>query len=218
MAVKKKAAKKKSVKKKTPPKKKEVVEQEDAMTGIQPENPEYWSKEHVAKILGVSTRIISTLQARDNDPLPIAIKGGGGVRKLSNYYDPKDVTEWIVRYRIAQQFDFAPGEEPEGGAISYERERARLMREQADGQALKNSVTRGTLVPESVISAATDKVAKGIRSILGGIKLQVKKQLPHLSTQELDIINKEIIKAQNAASEFKIDTAGLADDITESDI
>jgi phage terminase Nu1 subunit (DNA packaging protein) len=97
------------------------------------------SKTMVARMFGVTTKSISRWQAREKDPLPIAIKGARGV---ANQYDIGAVNDWGIRQALEK-----PRSMYAGRAYDFQKERARLTHQQADRVELENAITRGELIP-----------------------------------------------------------------------
>jgi phage terminase Nu1 subunit (DNA packaging protein) len=99
-----------------------------------------------------------------------------------------------------------------------EREaKLRLVQEQADGQALKNAQARRELAPVQLISWTLARVGSQISAIFDSIPLKVKKLMPKLSASDIEVIKRELIKAQNAASRVTVDldeyySGGAAED------
>ncbi len=56
-----------------------------------------------------------------------------------------------------------------------------------------------------ILEAALTNVCIQIKSVLESIPLKVKQRVPSLNSMEIEIIAKEIIKAQNAASDIRLD-------------
>ncbi|MDZ4254846.1 MAG: terminase small subunit [Sulfuritalea sp.] len=90
------------------------------------------------------------------------------------------------------------------GDLDLAGERARLAKEQADRVAMQNAVTRGELAPvallEQVLAAAAGKVA-GIFDAIPGL---VRRRVPHLTREDLDLIAAEIAKARNTVAAMSL--------------
>lgn len=91
------------------------------------------------------------------------------------------------------------------GDLDLAGERARLAKEQADRVAMQNAVTRGELAPvvllEQVLAATAGKVA-GIFDAIPGM---VRRRVPRLTREELDLIAAEIAKARNAVAAMSLE-------------
>ncbi len=152
-----------------------------------------FKKKEVAEIFSVSTETIGKWMTKGLTPFE---KEG---RKL-NFYLP-DVIQW------------REGTAPEKGKLDLQEERARLAKEQADGQELKNAVTRREQAPAKLLEFALANLSEQICSILDSIPMKVKQKVPSFKASELDIIKREITKAQKAASKAKIDYSRI-DELT----
>ena len=91
------------------------------------------------------------------------------------------------------------------GTFDLRGERARLTKEQADSQQLKNSIAKKEVAPISIIEFALSNLAQQVSSILESLPLKIKKKSPHLSGREIEEIRREIVKAQNATSKISVD-------------
>ncbi len=96
------------------------------------------------------------------------------------------------------------------GDLNLAGERARLAKEQADRVAMQNAVTRGELAPvvllEQVLAAAAGKVA-GIFDAIPGL---VRRRVPRLTREELDLIAAEIAKARNLVAAMSLADLNVA--------
>lgn len=90
------------------------------------------------------------------------------------------------------------------GDLDLAGERARLAKEQADRVAMQNAVTRGELAPvmliEQVLAAAAGKVA-GVFDAIPGM---VRRRVPRLQREDLDLIAGEIAKARNLVAAMSL--------------
>lgn len=102
------------------------------------------------------------------------------------------------------------------GDLDLAGERARLAKEQADRVAMQNAVTRGELAPvvliEQVLAAAAGKVA----GVFDAIPSMVRRRVPRLQREELDLIAGEIAKARNLVAAMSL--ADLNVDVENSDV
>lgn len=86
------------------------------------------------------------------------------------------------------------------GDLDLATERARLAKEQADKVAMQNAVTRGELAPVVLIEEVLTKAAARVAGIFDAIPGMVRRRVPKLSTDELDLISVEIAKARNVVA------------------
>ena len=90
--------------------------------------------------------------------------------------------------------------------IQAEREEKLLLtKAQREGQELKNSQLRKELAPVSVIEWVIGKTGGQISAILDALPLQIKKRCPKLTASGIEVIRREIVKAQNAAAAMTLD-------------
>lgn len=91
------------------------------------------------------------------------------------------------------------------GDLDLATERAMLAREQRIKIEMQNAVTRGELAPvallEQVLTAAASKVA----GVLDAIPGMVRRRVPQLSANDIDLIAGEIAKARNTVADISLD-------------
>lgn len=94
----------------------------------------------------------------------------------------------------------------EANAVSEsDREKTLLVREQRIGQELKNAQSRRELAPVDLIDWTLSRVGAQISALLEAIPLKVKQLLPKMTAAEIGLIEREVIKAQNAAASVTVD-------------
>jgi phage terminase Nu1 subunit (DNA packaging protein) len=74
-------------------------------------------------------------------------------------------------------------------------ERIRLVREQADREALKNQRLRGELVPAADVERAWSNILRQVRSAVLAVPSRVRQQLPHLTAHDIATFDAEIRRA-----------------------
>lgn len=97
------------------------------------------------------------------------------------------------------------------GMEPLDYERWRKTKAEATAQEMKNQVTRRELAPVKLLEFSIAKFAEQASSILESIPLKVKKRLPRLKASEVELVKREIVKVQNAASRIQIDWDQLED-------
>ena len=95
------------------------------------------------------------------------------------------------------------------GMVPLDYERWRKTKAEADSQEMKNLITQKNQAPVEMIYFAITNFAEQAKSIFESIPLKVKKKLPHLKSTEIEIIKREIVKIQNAATKITIDWSRL---------
>ena len=102
---------------------------------------------------------------------------------------------------------------PDGEVLNLEAERARLAAEQADKVALENAIRRSEYAPIEALQFAIADVAGQMKSIFEGIPKKLKNSLPALRAREIKILERELVKIQNAAASIQVNF----DDIITND-
>lgn len=106
--------------------------------------------------------------------------------------------DWLKDY-IEHLRETAAGRLGTGG-LDLVNERARLARAQAERVEMQNAVSRGELAPtallEEVLAAAAAKVA-GVFDAIPGM---VRRRIPGLPIEAVDLIAAEIVKARNTVA------------------
>ena len=118
----------------------------------------YVTKGVVSIMLNVDSRTIERWEKHDGDPLPVAIKGGGG---HPHQYDLAAIHSWSVRQHLA---DIQANDD--GELYDYETERARLTHEQADKVELEVEQLRGELLRTSTVLLTWQELTANMRAKL----------------------------------------------------
>lgn len=153
-----------------------------------------FNKEQVAALLDVSTKTVQRYQERKNDPIPFKKTPARIV------YNPNEVLNWAIHQSRKSGLQDLTQEE-----IDHDYEKARLTKEQATKEALRNAQLRNELAPIDILQWTINKVGGQISSILSAVPLKIKRRIPSLTTSDVEMIKREIVKAQNAASKITID-------------
>lgn len=128
-------------------------------------------------------------------------------------HDKASLGEWIVAY-CSHLREQAAGRQASGD-LDLATERARLAREQADKVGMQNAISRGELAPVSLIEEVLTKAAAKIAGILDAIPGLVRRRVPKLSAEEIELIAAEIAKARNRIAAMSL--VDLDDDAEEGD-
>lgn len=94
---------------------------------------------------------------------------------------------------------------PSDLVIAEREEKLRLTKAQADWQELKNAQTNRDLAPVKLIEYVVASAGRQISAILDALPLQLKKRNPKLTATDIETIRREIVKAQNVASQITVD-------------
>lgn len=121
------------------------------------------------------------------------------------FYLAGDVTQNRLAHQAAKlQKECAPVTDAEL-TRSEREEKLRLTKAQAEGQEIKNAQLRKELAPVDVIEWVVGRAGAQISAILDATPLQLKKRNPKLTASDIEIIRREIAKAQNAAAQMTVD-------------
>lgn len=83
-------------------------------------------------------------------------------------------------------------------------QRARLDQLRGDQIEFDLNIKRGEYAPIEMLKFALSDVANQIKSIFEAIPKRIKNSMPSLRAREMKILERELIKAQNAASEIRV--------------
>ena len=111
----------------------------------------------------------------------------------------------ILKNRLDHQAENLKEAYEDTDASELERERIRLTRAQADSLELKNEIARGEVAPIELLTFTASNAGTQIAAILGSVPLNIKRQIPRLTSTEIETIKREIVKAQNVAAQITID-------------
>jgi phage terminase Nu1 subunit (DNA packaging protein) len=125
----------------------------------------------------------------------------GVIPKASrNRYPLLGTVQGYVRYLQARSFS---REAEEVGDLQTER--TRLAKANADKTEMEVLQMRRDLASITLIEWTLNKVAIQIGTILDATPLNIKRRIPSLTNAHMDLLKREIVKAQNAAAAVTID-------------
>lgn len=96
------------------------------------------------------------------------------------------------------------------GDLDLAGERAALARAQRERIEMQNSVTRGELAPVVLIEEVLTKAASKTAGILDAIPGMIRRRVPVLTADDIDLIAGEVAKARNRVAAMSL--ADLKDD------
>ena len=131
----------------------------------------------LASAFGVSERTI-----RDFADRGIVLKTGRGKYKLVE----------SVQLYTEHLRGVASGRGGEDGVLDLTAERARLSKEQADGQALKNAAARNEMVAAIEVERGWTTVCRRVRNAMLAVPSRVRQSLPHLTAYDASVIDREV--------------------------
>ena len=95
-------------------------------------------------------------------------------------------------------------------------ERLRLTAAQAEGQELKNEVTRRRSVPTEFATFVLSRLAAEIGSILDTLPLTLKRRHPDLEVRHIESVQRELAKARNRAATLDDRLPGLLNEYLDA--
>lgn len=95
------------------------------------------------------------------------------------------------------------------GDLDLAGERAALARAQRERIEMQNAVTRGELAPVILIEEVLTKAASKTAGILDAIPGMIRRRVPQLTADDIDLIAGEVAKARNTVARMSL--ADLAD-------
>jgi phage terminase Nu1 subunit (DNA packaging protein) len=93
------------------------------------------------------------------------------------------------------------------GGDALATERARLASEQADKVAMENAASRRELITVTEVRAEWVSIARRIRNVMMSVPSRCRQMLPHLTTFDVDLIDREIRTALTEVGEKDNDGA-----------
>jgi phage terminase Nu1 subunit (DNA packaging protein) len=90
------------------------------------------------------------------------------------------------------------------GPLDLVNERARLAKEQADRLEMQNAVTRREMAPVVVIEHVLARAGVKVAGILDSIPGMIRRRSKSVSSDDLDAIADEIIRARNLAASISL--------------
>jgi len=121
--------------------------------------------------------------------------------------------QWIEDY-CAHLREVAAGRVGSGD-LDLVTERAWLARAQRERIEMQNAVTRRELAPVVLIEEVLAKAGSKVAGILDAIPGMVKRRLPALTSDAIDLIRSEVAKARNVAAAVSL--SDLRDDVTPAE-
>jgi terminase small subunit / prophage DNA-packing protein len=140
----------------------------------------------LADLLAVSPRTIADLGKRG-----VVVKQGVKGYRLRE--SVRGYAEYL-RKALADRGDAAT-------AASAAKERSRLLKEQADAQAIKNATARGELLAANEVVRKWSDILRTVRDRLLALPGRVATQIPHLKRSDTAILDREIRDALTELSD-----------------
>lgn len=167
----------------------------------------------VAAHLDLSDRQVRTLVT---DGVLPASKGAGGLDidacRLAYIRYLRGKKSGQVRPEVPA---LSEGLDPDAEA-KLTQERLRLTSAQAEGQELKNDITKRKSVPTGFATYVLSRLAAEIGSILDTLPMTLKRRHPDLEVRHIESVQRELAKARNRAAGLDDRLPGLLDDYLDA--
>lgn len=128
-------------------------------------------------LYGISPAALSDLKRR-----------GIAVRLSHDAYDLTATTRAYVEHLRGLAAGWGTGEQ----AASLTAERARLAREQADAQAMKNAKLRGDLVDAGEVERAWAEILRNLRARIMAVPSRLRSDLPDLTPEAVEAMDRAL--------------------------
>ena len=109
--------------------------------------------------------------------------------------------EWLLAY-CKRLREMAAGRYS-AGELDLTEERARLARAQSERIEMENAVKRGELAPIDTLRDAMIPAMTQISALMDAIPVKLKREAPHLTATDLEIVKREIASAMNLAAQVR---------------
>jgi phage terminase Nu1 subunit (DNA packaging protein) len=174
------------------------------MTKSEPKKQRGWlNKSEMAASLGIS------VQAFDK-------WGVEPVERIGReaFYDCRTVLDNRLA-RAEEKYQPASDEDADT-AKRLEQERLRLTAAQAEGQELKNDITKRKSVPTEFATFVLSRLAAEIGSLLDTLPLTLKRRHPDLEVRHIESVQRELAKARNRAATLDERLPGLLNEYLDT--
>jgi phage terminase Nu1 subunit (DNA packaging protein) len=167
----------------------------------------------VAAHIDLSDRQVRSLLA---DGVLPGSKGSGGLDidacRLAYIRYLRGLNSGQVRPEVPEGFE---GVDPNVEA-KLAQERLRLTAAQAEGQELKNDVTKRKSVPTDFAVFVLSRLAAEIGSILDTLPLTLKRKHPDLEVRHIESVQRELAKARNRSATLDDRLPGLLNEYLDA--
>lgn len=165
--------------------------------------PGWINKKTAAKSMGISVQAFDQYGIQ---PVAKRHKYGEAFYTLRQIVDNR-VRRAVEEERAQLERDLARRLPSDAEDLIVEQAKADLAfkREQGETQRLKNEQLRRELAPVQALTLTLANLAAQIAAILEPLPGKIKRRLPKLNKTDLQVIQREIVKAQNTCAELKLD-------------
>lgn len=147
--------------------------------------PSTLTSQELAGLHGITIQALGALEAR------------GIIKKLRRNEYPLSASAALSSHYREQ----AAGRQGSETKYDVVAERARLAKEQADGQEIKNAVARGQLVEAEAVARRWDTQMAMIRACMLGLPSDIAQLLPHMTRHDTDTIDRAVRDALTQAAD-----------------
>lgn len=126
-------------------------------------------------------------------------------------------SRWIIAY-CSHLREQAAGRAGSDGSLDLVSERARLAKEQADKVAFQNALTRNQLAPVDLLEEVLAKAAARINGVFDAIPGMIKRRVPTLSSEDVDLIAGEIARGRNIVAAMSLNDVNESVAISDDDV
>lgn len=120
------------------------------------------------------------------------VKEGVIPRSERGRYELVPVVQAYIRYLKDRAVKADASEGRESPALDLSLERARLAKEQADAQELKNAAARGEMLPAAEVERAWGDILGAVRARMLAVPSRLRQRIGHLTEPEVHAVDSEI--------------------------
>ena len=124
------------------------------------------------------------------------------------YYSESTLKDALRRQSYQRGFQEGHAAKPQNAGDIIEAQalaELRLTEERGETQALKNARLRRELAPVEALTLALGSLAGEISAIVDGLPGKIKRRQPKLNKSDIEVIQRECVKAMNACAEAGLD-------------
>lgn len=158
--------------------------------GPQKPKPGWLNKQDMAASLGISVQAFAAWKVE-----PIARIGREAFFTAAA----------VVENRVSHQAERLRRDQTEGAVSQLDLERQLLIKEQREGQAMKNAELRREFAPVAAVEWALNRVSSQLSAQLDALPQRLKKAVPSLSAGVIEQITREVVKTKNSAARITVD-------------
>lgn len=167
----------------------------------------------VAQHLDISDRQVRNLLT---DGVLPSSKGAGGLDIDACRLAYIRYLRGLANGQVRAETPAEDGDNNDDTAKRLEQERLRLTAAQAEGQELKNDITKRKSVPTEIATFVLSRLSAEIGSILDTLPLTLKRRHPDLEVRHIESVQRELAKARNRAATLDERLPGLINEFIDA--